>query len=138
MKKSVCLFAIGILVAGAAVAQGAVESPAPKSDYVSPEFLAVSADAASVFATSATGAKILRVKLADGTTTSWTIASSQVKDTPVNPTGIAAANGSVYVTCGVQAGELQQYREDGTLVGTTCVGHSRAHLSSRRTARPPT
>ncbi|MDD6029422.1 MAG: c-type cytochrome [Kiritimatiellae bacterium] len=124
MKKSVCLFAIGILVAGAAVAQGAVESPAPKSDYVSPEFLAVSADAASVFATSATGAKILRVKLADGTTTSWTIASSQVKDTPVNPTGIAAANGSVYVTCGVQAGELQQYREDGTLVGTTCVGHS--------------
>ena len=124
MKKSVCLFAIGILVAGAAVAQGAVEAPAPKSDYVSPEFLAVSADAASVFATSATGAKILRVKLADGATTSWTIASSQVKDTPVNPTGIAAANGSVYVTCGVQAGELQQYREDGTLVGTTCVGHS--------------
>ena len=120
--KRIVLSAVFALVGGWAVS--AAESPAPASDYVSPEFLALSADGASVFATSATGAKLMRVRL-DGTpATCWPLTTSFGAKVAVNPTGIAAANGSVFVTCGVQEGELQQYGENGTLVASVAVGHS--------------
>ena len=120
--KRIVLSAVVALVGGWAA--GAAESPAPKSDYVSPEFLALSSDASSVFATSATGAKLMRVKLDGSPVSSWPVATSLGAKVAVNPTGIAAAKGAVFVTCGVQDGELQQYTEDGRLVASVAVGHS--------------
>ncbi|MGN0846051.1 MAG: c-type cytochrome [Kiritimatiellia bacterium] len=104
--------------------RGAVEAPAPTSDYASPEFLASSADGSRVFATCATGGKVVGMALDGSAKREWKTESTLVKGVPVNPTGLAAAGGFVYVTCGVQAGELQKYREDGTFVAAAAVGHS--------------
>ena len=101
-----------------------VEAPAPKSGYVSPEFLAVAPDGASVYVTSATGAHVQNVALDGSATRMWKIESTLVKDTPLNPSGIAVQGPFVYVTCGVQAGELQKYGQDGKLVKAAAVGHS--------------
>jgi len=91
------------------------------NDYRSPEFLALSADGARVYATAATGARIYQVTLADGTLRDWTVARG---GKPCNPTGLAAQGGFVYVTSGVADGELQKYREDGSFVKAVAVGHS--------------
>ena len=48
-----------------------VEAPAPKSGYVSPEFLAVAPDGASVYVTSATGAHVQNVALDGSATRMW-------------------------------------------------------------------
>lgn len=121
MKK----IAGALLLAGIAAAYGkTVEAPAPASEYVSPEYLAVGSDGASIFATSATGARIISATLDGSVSRQWKTESTLAKGVAVNPTGIAAGNGFVYVTCGVQAGELQKYKEDGTFAGSAAVGHS--------------
>ena len=120
MKKTIGFWAFSAIWA----CMAAVESPAPVSEYASPEFLAPSSDGGSVFVTCATGGKVLNVSL-DGTTKrQWKIENRQVKGVPVNPTGLAVKDGFVYVTSGVQAGELQKFREDGTFVAAASVGHS--------------
>ena len=96
----------------------------PACEYASPEFLAVAHDGGSVFVTCATGQKVVRVGLDGGKLGEWALRRRFAGDARVNPTGIAAAGGFVYVTCGVQAGELQKFREDGTFVGSAKVGHS--------------
>ncbi len=121
MKKMLSLLTLTVLVGAYA---DPVEAPAPASDYASPEFLAPAKDGKSVFVTCATGSKVVGMSLDGSAKREWKIASTLVKGVPVNPTGLAAANGFVYVTCGVQAGELQKYREDGTLVASASVGHS--------------
>lgn len=120
MKKTIGFLALSAVLSCAA----AVEEPAPASVYASPEFLAASGDGASVFATCATGRRILQVAPDGAVRRQWTLESRQAKGVPVNPTGLAAAGGFVYVTCGVQAGELQKFREDGTFVASAAVGHS--------------
>ncbi|MBQ6338787.1 MAG: c-type cytochrome [Kiritimatiellae bacterium] len=92
------------------------------SNYVSPEFLAVAPDGASVYVTAATGAHVQNVALDGSATRFWKVESANGK--PVNPTGIAVAGSSVYVTCGVEAGELHKYAQDGKLVKSVAVGHS--------------
>jgi len=56
----------------------------------------------------------------------WKIASHLgSKSVPLDPTGLAVApDGSVWVTAGVQAGELQKYDASGAFLGTVAVGHS--------------
>ena len=116
---------IGILAWAAVLScVAAVEAPAPASEYASPEFLAASGDGGSVFATCATGCKVVNVALDGSAMRQWKIESTLVKGVRVNPTGLAVAGGFVYVTCGVQAGELQKFREDGTFVAAASVGHS--------------
>ena len=92
------------------------------SNYVSPEFLAVSPDGASVYVTSATGAHVQNLALDGSATRFWKVESTNGK--PVNPTGIAVAGSFVYVTCGVEAGELHKYAQDGKPVRAVAVGHS--------------
>ncbi len=121
MKKMLSLLTLAVLVGASA---GPVETPAPASDYASPEFLAPAKDGKSVFVTCATGSKVVGMALDGSAKREWKIASTLVKGVPVNPSGLAAADGFVYVTCGVQAGELQKYKEDGTLVASASVGHS--------------
>lgn len=118
--------AVAACVAGCGkVGDTPVEASAPKSAYVSPEFLAVGADGV-VYASSATGQRILAVKLDGSQPRSWNVATTKTeRQVPVNPTGIAAASdGGVWVTCGVQGGELQKYGADGTLQKSVSVGHS--------------
>ena len=125
MQKSIRLWVFAAIagIVGAGYAQP-VEAPAPASAYASPEFLAAAADGQGAFATCATGAKVVSLGL-DGTTRkAWPLESRLVKGVRVNPTGIAAKDGFVYVTCGVQAGELQKFKEDGTFVAAAPVGHS--------------
>jgi YVTN family beta-propeller protein len=125
VKSALPMMAASVLcIAGGCGKVEVVESPAPSSEYVSPEFLALSADCQSVFATSATGSRILNVSLDGFASRTWKVTSVSA-GVPVNPTGIAVAkNGSVFVTCGVQSGELQEYKADGTLVKSALVGHS--------------
>ena len=126
MQKSAEQFALAVVYAslGVVALAGPVESPAPESVYASPEFLAVARDGQSVFATCATGQRIARVGLDGSKRGGWTLESRSAGGVRVNPTGIAAAKGFVYVTCGVQTGELQKFREDGAFVGAASVGHS--------------
>ena len=126
MQKSAEQFALAVVYAslGVVALAGPVESPAPESVYASPEFLAVARDGQSVFASCATGQRIARVGLDGSKRGGWTIESRSAGGVRVNPTGIAAAKGFVYVTCGVQTGELQKFREDGAFVGAASVGHS--------------
>ena len=126
MQKSAEQFALAVVYAslGVVALAGPVESPAPESVYASPEFLAVARDGQSVFATCATGQRIARVGLDGSKRGGWTLESRSAGGVRVNPTGIAAAKGVVYVTCGVQTGELQKFREDGAFVGAASVGHS--------------
>ncbi|MDO5312251.1 MAG: c-type cytochrome [bacterium] len=125
MKKTIGIWTLVAFVGGLGCgAWGAVEAPAPASAYASPEFLAPSGDGAGVFVTCATGRKVMEVALDGAVRRAWTLESRQVKGVPVNPTGLAVAGGFVYVTCGVQAGELQKFREDGTFVAAAAVGHS--------------
>ena len=123
MQKTFGLLAVAVLACGTAWA-APVEAPAPKSAYASPEFLAAAADGQGAFATCATGAKVVSLGLDGKTRKAWSLESRQVKGVAVNPTGIATAGGFVYVTCGVQAGELQKFKEDGTFVASAAVGHS--------------
>lgn len=124
-KSSGWLF-MSILAGACCVAAwgGPVEQQAPASVYASPEFLAAAADGQSVFATCATGAKVARVGVDGRMLGGWSLESRAVKGVRVNPTGVAAKGGFVYVTCGVQAGELQKFKEDGTFVAAAQVGHS--------------
>ena len=125
MKKSLGLLLAGGIAAVWAAGNGNVaESPAPQSNYVSPEFIAVAPGGARAYVTSATGAQILDVALDGSSTRSWKVASTLVPNTPLNPSGLAVAGSFVYVTGGVQAGELQKYAQDGKLVKAVAVGHS--------------
>ncbi len=123
MQKSVSLLLAAVCACGVACA-APVEAPAPESRYASPEFLAAAADGQGVFATCATGAKVVSLGLDGRARGSWALASRLVPGVRVNPTGLAAAGGFVYVTCGVEAGELQKFKEDGTFVSSASVGHS--------------
>ncbi len=102
------------------------EAPAPTSAYTSPEFVVPSPDGKSVYVTSGTGAKMMSVPLAGGDVRSWKIESTQAaKTVPVNPTGAAVGpDGAVYVTAGVQCGELQKFDASGKLLKSVQVGHS--------------
>lgn len=122
MKKTLSLLMLAI-GGGFAYAQP-VEEAVPASIYASPEFLSAAADGASVFATCATGSKIVCVTLKDSTKREWKLTSTQAKGVSVNPSGLVASGGFVYVTCGVQVGELQKFKEDGTFVASAAVGHS--------------
>ena len=104
-----------------------VEAAAPASDYVSPEFLAVGRDGKTVYASCATAQRVMVQTLDGAAPRAWRVETTKTaKPVAVNPTGIAAdpvADG-VWVTCGVQGGELQKYRADGTLEKAAAVGHS--------------
>ncbi len=121
MKRALSLLTLVVLVGAYAKP---VEAPAPASDYVSPEFLAAAKDGTRVFVTCATGSKVVGMALDGSAKREWKLASTLVKGVAVNPSGLAAAGGFVYVTCGVQAGELQKYTEDGAFVASASVGHS--------------
>ena len=102
------------------------ELAAPQSDYLSPECLAAASCGETVYLTCATAQRVMAVA-PDGTAlASWRIETSRTaKPVPVNPTGIAVApDGDVWVTCGVQGGELQRYGKDGKLLNAASVGHS--------------
>ena len=103
-----------------------VEESAPASAYVSPEFLAPSSDGKAVFVTCATAQSIMAVPLDGSERRSWKIETTKTeKPVAVNPSGIASASdGGVWVTCGVQGGELQKYSADGVLQKSASVGHS--------------
>ena len=101
----------------------AMSCAAAPSAYTSPEFVSAAPDGKSVYVTAATGAKLLRVQIADGAMSEWKIVSA--KAAPINPTGVAVApDGAVYVTAGVQDGELQKFDSTGRLLATASVGHS--------------
>ena len=126
MKKTLGL----MMIAGATAAVCGVgktkvsEAPAPSSGYVSPEFIVAAPDGGSVYVTSATGAHVQNVARDGKPLRKWKIESTLVPNTPLNPSGIALSGGHVYVTCGVQAGELQKFALDGKLVKSVAVGHS--------------
>ena len=123
MKKVLGLLGLVALVAGWGFGKAASEAPAPASKYVSPEYLAATPDGAGVYATCATAQRVVQVN-ADGTIVrQWNIASQQAK-VPVNPTGIAVSKDAVYVTAGLQFGELQKFSPEGKLVGSMAIGHS--------------
>ena len=102
------------------------ELAASSSDYLSPECLAVSPDGETVYLTCATAQRVMAVGQ-DGTPcSSWRIETAKTEaPVPVNPTGIAvASDGGVWVTCGVQGGELHRYGKDGKRLQAISVGHS--------------
>ena len=103
-----------------------VEAPAEATGYVSPEFLAMSPDGKTVYVTCATDRRVMAVRLDGSSPLSWNVNTTKTAaPVPVNPSGIAtAAEGGVWVTCGVQGGELQLYAADGTLCKSASVGHS--------------
>ena len=117
--------AVGIVGCGK-IDDRQVEDPAPASAYLSPEFLVASPDGKSVFATCATAQSVMAVPLDGSSPRSWRISTSRTaKPVPVNPTGIAASqDGGVWVTCGLQGGELHKYSSDGRLLKSVAVGHS--------------
>ena len=103
------------------------EAPAKASAYVSPEFVVQCGE--GVYVTSGTGAKVMRVALDGGIAAEWKIESTKsAKKVPLNPTGLAVgkdgAGTVVYVTAGVQCGELQKFSGEGKLLGSAEVGHS--------------
>ncbi len=102
------------------------EAPAPASAYTSPEFVVGAQDGKSVYVTSGTGSKMMCVPLGGGNVRSWKIESTQAaKKVPENPTGVAVGpDGCVYVTAGVQCGELQKFDSSGKLLKSVAVGHS--------------
>ena len=103
-----------------------VEEPAAASVYVSPEFLAVSPDGATVYATCATSQRMAALAPDGSAIRFWKVETTKTeKPVPVNPTGVASASdGGVWVTCALQSGELQKYSADGTLQKSAAVGHS--------------
>ena len=118
---------LAVLAAGCGkIGDVPVETPAEASGYVSPEFLAASPAGKVVYVTCATAQRVMAVSLDGAESRSWKIETTKTaKPVPVNPSGIAAASGGgVWVTCGVQGGELQLYGEDGTLRKSAAVGHS--------------
>jgi len=130
-KKSVLGFAglSGLIVLTVGWGWGSAkcpEAPAPASAYTSPEFVVVAPDGESVYVTSGTGAKMMCVPLAGGEVRTWKIESTKAaKTVPVNPTGVAVGpGGAVYVTAGVQCGELQKFDPSGKLEDSVAVGHS--------------
>ncbi len=124
---TVAVCAVGLAGCGKAGGGGQpVEEPAQASAYVSPEFLASSPDGKVVFASCATAQRVMAVPLDGSAPRSWKIETTKTaKPVPVNPSGIASApDGGVWVTCGLQGGELQKYSPDGTLQKSASVGHS--------------
>ena len=117
MKKTAALSSMCVV---------AMSCVAAASLYTSPEFVGASPDGKSVYVTSATGAKMLRVTIADGSKSEWDVVSAKAaKKSPLNPTGVAVApDGTVYVTAGVEHGELQKFDASGKLVAAAAVGHS--------------
>ena len=103
-----------------------VEMTAPQSDYLSPECLAAAPDGETVYLTCATAQRVMAIGSDGAARSSWRIVTAKTeKPVPVNPTGIAvASNGDVWVTCGIQGGELQRYGADGRWLGSVSVGHS--------------
>jgi len=96
------------------------ERPAPPSAYASPEWLA--AANGTVYATCATGARLAALD-AKGLRT-WPVVSAAGARVPLNPSGVAADGaGNVYVTAGVQCGELHKYAPDGKLLASAPAGH---------------
>ncbi len=117
--------AMAVIAGGCGKMEKTAELPAPKSDYVSPEFVAVSKRDSSVFVSGATSQCIINVSPDGAAMRMWRVESAFAENLPLNPTGIAAANdGGVYVTCGVQCGELQKYSYTGERKGAVKVGHS--------------
>ena len=104
----------------------AMSCAAAPAAYMSPEFVSAAPDGKSVYVTAATGARVLRVKIADGSMSEWKVVSAKAaKKAPTNPTGVAVApDGAVYVTAGVQNGELQKFDSTGKLIAAASVGHS--------------
>ena len=103
-----------------------LELAASSSDYLSPECLAVSPDGETVYLTCATAQRVMAVGRDGRPRSSWRIETAKTETpVPVNPTGIAvASDGGVWVTCGVQGGELHRYGKDGKLLRAVSVGHS--------------
>ena len=111
-----------------------VEAAAPPSDYLSPECLAASPDGKAVYMTCATAQRVMAVTFDGRPIGSWNLTTTKtVVPVPANPTGLAIApDGGVWVTCGVQGGELQSFAPDGTRRGAIAVGHCpRAPVVSR-------
>ena len=130
MKRRVAavwMMAIGAvaLVAGCGRELALVEDAAPPSDYVSPECLAASPDGKTVYVTCATAQRVMAVALDGSPVCSWNLTTTKTAvPVPVNPTGVAVApDGGVWVTCGVQGGELQSFAPDGTRREAVAVGH---------------
>lgn len=121
---AVAVAAMAVCAAGLAAEKGrCVEAAAPESAYASPEFLAACPDGSGVYVTSATGRSVVQVGVDGRVVRRFEIVSRQA-GVAVNPTGIAVAKDAVYVTCGVQAGELQKFSLDGRFLGFAAVGHS--------------
>ena len=128
MRKSVVWSSLSATLACAALCVAALAGVAnagtePAGDYASPECLAVAGDGQSVFVTCATGCRIARIGLDGKKLGDWALEGGSA-GARMNPTGIATSKGFVYVTCGVQDGELRKFREDGSFVGAVPVGHS--------------
>ena len=127
MNRFATLAACVAVAAGCGkVGERPVEQAAPESVYVSPENVAVSPDGATVYVTCATARRIMAMAPDGSGQRFWDVATTKTSSpVPVNPTGLAVAqDGGVWVTCGVQGGELQKYSADGTLQKAAAVGHS--------------
>lgn len=121
---------IGITCAAAAIVcgcgkigQSIVEEAAADSKYVSPEFVAAAPSGDAVYVTGATGARLLSIAMDGSAQRDWKVMHSAAK-VPVNPTGLAAVNDGVWVTCGIVDGELQKYNVAGERTAAIAVGHS--------------
>ncbi len=109
--KGLLLAVLGWLtVVGAGVASAA--------DYLSPEYLAVSPDAKTLYATAATAGKILVLDAAGAQVTGeWALKHA--------PAGIAvAADGTLYVAAGGVDGLLLKLGPDGSVQGQVVTGHT--------------
>ena len=86
--------------------------------YLSPEYLAAAPDGKTLYATAATGGKLLLVNVADGKPAGqWTL--------PCDPSGVAVAgDGTVYVTGGGADGVLLKLGAGGKVVATAAMGHT--------------
>ncbi len=122
----IALAGILILAGCGKVGERPIEEAAAASAYVSPENLAVAPDGRMVYAACATAQRVMAVSPDGATSRVWSVATTQTaKPVPVNPTGIAVApDGDIWVTCGVQGGELQRHGAEGTLRQALSVGHS--------------
>lgn len=128
MNRFALLAALAACVVGCAPSESdkPIEAAAPKSDYVSPEFVVASCDGKTIYVTCATAQRVMAMGL-DGTAAkSFDVKTTQTAEpVAVNPTGLAAASdGGVWVTCGVQGGELQKLGADGVCAKAAAVGHS--------------
>ena len=117
-----CTLAVGCWNGG----ECPIEFAAPSNAYLSPECLAASPDGGTVYLTCATAQRVMAVGREGTVRSSWRIETAKTeKPIAVNPTGIAVApDGDVWVTCGVQCGELHRYGKDGKLLKSVSVGHS--------------